>query len=88
MPDPSASLSRLADRLVAEFPGYPPYDGQFEPTAVPHLTLDLAAPDVSVASTRLLLGDVVPVTCRLGELQLAWWEARRCHVLASWLLDG
>ena len=54
----------------------------------PHLTVDAASDEVDLASTGALLSDVVPVTCVLGRLQLAWWETDRCHVLHEWSLGG
>lgn len=85
-PEPDLPLRTLTDALVTAFPGFPPYEGRFGPRVDPHLTLDAASDEVSVASTRRLLGDVVPLTCTLAELQLAWWESARCHVVASWPL--
>ena len=29
---------------------------------------------------------LVPVPCMLTELQLAWWESGRCHVMQRWPL--
>lgn len=85
-PAPDGPLRTLTDELVAAFPDFPPYEGRFGPRVDPHLTLDAASDEVSVETTRGLLGEVVPVTCTLTELQLAWWESGRCHVMASWLL--
>lgn len=86
VPRPAAPLERLTGRLAAAFPHHPPYAGIFGPDVAPHLTLDAAGPDVTVETTRSLLGDTVPVTCRLEVLQLAWWESGRCHVLHEWRL--
>lgn len=86
VPEPAAGLRRLTAALVAAFPGYPPYEGRFGSEVRPHLTVDAVSADVSLASTRRLLGDLLPVTCRLDELQLAWWESDRCHVQHRWPL--
>lgn len=86
VPEPDGSLRSLTDALVEAFPDFPPYEGRFGPRVDPHLTLDAASDEVTMASTRRLLGGVLPVTCTLTELQLAWWESGRCHVVASWPL--
>lgn len=86
LPEPDCDLRGLTDALVAAFPGLPPYEGRFGPRVDPHLTLDAASAAVSVESTRKLLGAVIPVSCTLTELQLAWWEPGRCHVMARWPL--
>lgn len=99
-PEPRAPISRLTDRLVAAFPGHPPYGGRFGRAVEPHLTLDAASDDaasdtasehhagISVASTREMLGGLLPVTCVLDVLQLAWWESGACRVLHEWALAG
>ena len=90
VPDPDDALRDLTARLVAAFPAWPPYDGEFGADVQPHLTVDAASDDaphpVDVASTARLLADVVPVEVVLDRLQLAWWEADRCHVVAEWPL--
>lgn len=85
-PDPDGPLRDLTEALVTAFPDFPPYEGRFGPRVDPHLTLDAASATVSLESTRALLGDVVPVTCTLTQLQLAWWESGRCRVLHEWPL--
>jgi 2'-5' RNA ligase len=86
VPDPDDALRDLTARLVAAFPAWPPYGGQFGADVQPHLTLDAASDDVDLASTAALLADVVPVDVVLDRLQLAWWETGRCHVMAEWVL--
>jgi hypothetical protein len=90
VPDPDDALRDLTARLVAAFPGWPPYGGEFGDDVRPHLTVDAAsgsAPDpVDLASTALLLADVVPVDVVLDRLQLAWWESGGCHVMQEWPL--
>lgn len=85
-PEPGDELRRLTARLVEAYPEHPPYAGDFGPVVVPHLTLDAAGESVSIASTRALLGGVVPVSCTLAMLQLAWWESGACRVLREWAL--
>jgi 2'-5' RNA ligase len=88
VPDPTGALRDLTARLVAAFPAWPPYGGEFGTDVQPHLTVDAAAEDVDLASTAALLADVVPVDVVLDRLQLAWWETDRCHVMAEWALGG
>ncbi len=88
VPDPADRLRDLTARLVSAFPDWPPYGGEFGDDVQPHLTVDAASDEVDLASTGALLSDVVPVTCVLGRLQLAWWETDRCHVLHEWSLGG
>jgi 2'-5' RNA ligase len=89
VPEPDGALRALTARLVAAFPEWPPYEGQFEDVR-PHLTVDAASdavdPAVDLTSTTRLLGDVVPVDVVLDRLQLAWWEAGSCHVMGEWPL--
>ena len=86
VPDPDDALRDLTARLVAAFPAWPPYGGEFGGDLQPHLTVDAASDDVDLASTAALLADVVPVDVLLDRLQLAWWETGRCHVVAEWAL--
>ena len=86
VPDPDHALRDLTARLVAAFPAWPPYGGQFGADVQPHLTVDAASDGVDLPSTAALLADVVPVDVVLDRLQLAWWETDRCHVMVEWVL--
>lgn len=86
VPDPDDALRDLTARLVAAFPEWPPYDGEFGDDVRPHLTVDAASDHVDLASTADLMRDVLPVEAVLDRLQLAWWEAGRCHVVHEWAL--
>lgn len=86
VPDPGDRLRDLTARLVAAFPAWPPYAGEFGDDVQPHLTVDAASADVGLASTATLLADVVPVDVVLDRLQLAWWESGACRVMAEWSL--
>lgn len=86
VPDPDDALRELTARLVAAFPAWPPYGGEFGTDVQPHLTVDAASDRVDLASTAALLADVVPVDVVLDRLQLAWWETDRCHVIEEWPL--
>jgi 2'-5' RNA ligase len=88
VPDPADRLRDLTARLVAAFPDWPPYGGEFGAAVQPHLTVAAAADDVDLASTATLLSAVVPTTCVLDRLQLAWWESGNCHVVHEWRLGA
>ena len=88
VPDPDDRLRDLTARLVAAFPDHRPYGGEFGDDVQPHLTVDAASADVSLASAAELLRDVVPVDVVLDRLQLAWWESGGCHVMHEWWLGG
>jgi hypothetical protein len=88
VPEPDGVLRDLTARLVAAFPDHPPYGGEFGDDVQPHLTVDAASAEVSVASTAELLTGLVPVTLELDRLQLAWWESGDCRVLHEWRLGG
>lgn len=85
VPDPDGALRDLTARLVAAFPAWPPYVGEFD-DVTPHLTVDAASDEVDLASTASLLRDVLPVDVVLDRLQLAWWESGGCRVLEEWHL--
>lgn len=88
VPDPADRLRDLTARLVAAFPDWPPYGGEFGPDVQPHLTVDAAAGGIDLATTAALLADVVPVDVLLDRLQLAWWESGSCRVMHEWRLGG
>lgn len=85
VPEPEDPFRTLTARLWAAFPDCPPYAGEFGDVR-PHLTLDARSEDVSEASTRELLGGLVPVRCVAERLDLAWYEAGDCHLVRSWAL--
>ena len=87
VPEPDQPFRDLTARLVEAFPECPPYGGQF-PDTRPHLTLDRTSDLVTEASTRLLLGDLLPAYFRAERLDLAWYEAGACRVLRSWPLGA
>lgn len=53
---------------------------------MPHLTLDRLAPDVTLASTRELLADAIPVSCRAEAIELVWYESGNCHLIRRFAL--
>lgn len=88
VPDPDDRLRDLTARLLAAFPDWPPYGGEFGDDVQPHLTVDAASERVSITSTRDLLSGVLPVDVLLDRLQLAWWESGDCRVMREWRLGG
>lgn len=86
VPEPAAPFAALTAALWEAFPQCPPYAGEY--VASPHVTLDQRSADVSVASTRALLGDLLPARCRADRLELQWYEEGNCHVVADWKLAG
>ena len=80
-------FGHLTARLTAAFPQCPPYEGRYD-EIVPHLTLDTCSAEVGIDSTRAALGSLLPARCVALHLQLAWYEAGACRVLASWPLEG
>ncbi len=87
VPEPEDPFAAMTARLWEAFPECPPYAGEF-PDVRPHLTLDARSETVTEASTRALLGELVPATCRADRLDLAWYEPGNCRVLRSWALGG
>ncbi len=85
-PEPAAPFATLTAALSEAFPQCPPYAGEYD--VAPHVTLDQRTDAVSVASTRDLLGDLLPARCRADRLELHWYEERNCHVVADWKLTG
>ena len=86
--EPEGAVRGLTRAVLAAFPGLTPYEGIYGPEPRPHLTLDAVSGEVSEQSTRALLSDLVPVTCVLERLQLAWWESGNCHVVRGWDLGA
>ena len=87
VPEPDAAFRKLTAEVYAAFPQCPPY-GRASGEVTPHLTLDRHSPVVSVESTRRLLGDAVPVSCRAERVDLAWYQPHRCRLLTSWPLGS
>lgn len=84
LPEPNEPFAALTDALWSLFPQCPPYAGEFPP--LPHLTLDHRAGGATATSTRIALGDLVPVTCRADRISLQWYANDACRTLAEWWL--
>lgn len=84
-PSPDAPFRELTRRAWAAHPAAVPNGA---PDPAPHLTVDMIGPAVTLASTRALLGDLIPVTCRAQALELVWYQADNCHLLERWSLES
>lgn len=85
-PRPAEPFTALTRALWAAFPQCPPYGTKHG--IAPHVTLDQRSSTVSIDSTRTLLQDELPVSCRADQLELHWYEEGNCHVVATWRLGG
>ena len=84
-PEPDSQLRELTSRLVAAFPQYPPYGGQY-PDVVPHLTLDRRSATVTRASVSASVGHLLPLTISVDRIDLQWWANHACRRLHTWSL--
>lgn len=82
-PQPDAPFRRAIAALIDAFPDVVPYGG---PDPVPHLSLDVLSASVSLESTRMLVGGLVPATCHARYVDLCWYESDHCAVLKRWRL--
>lgn len=86
-PEPAAPFIRLTERLSTEFPGFKPYDGQFD-SIVPHLTVahgPAADADTAERELRARLAEHGPVVASCSSVQLLENSAghwRLAHVFA------
>lgn len=85
LPEPDGPFRELTRLLVAEFPGCPPYAGEF-PDPVPHLTLDQRADGIDADTVRAALGSTLPARCRADRIALHRYANHDCRVLAEWKL--
>ena len=84
-PEPDSQLRELTSRLVAAFPQYPPYGGQY-PDVVPHLTLDRRSAMVTPASVSASVSHLLPLTISVDRIDLQWWANHACRRLSTWPL--
>ena len=87
-PEPSEPFVRLTEALVARFPGYPPYEGEFD-TIVPHLTV-AAGDEAVLAEAEAAVQPSLPITAEAREavllvevVPLARWETRARFAFAK-----
>lgn len=83
VPAPAGPFAELTRALVAAFPAYQPYGGQFG-MVTPHLTLDAVGPGVSEALVWEWVAPLLPATGYAGRAHLSWYQAGACRTLASW----
>lgn len=89
-PEPAAPFVALTERLLQEFPTFPPFAGEFG-SIVPHLTIAHGgAADADLAEIELVaamrLHGPVHATCTtvaLMENSCGLWQARRTFALAG-----
>lgn len=84
-PSPDTEFRRLTRRVWDAHPKIIPNGA---PDPAPHLTLDRLSAEVSVASTRALLGATVPVDCHAEALELVWYESGNCQLIRRFSLEG
>ena len=84
-PEPDSQLRELISRLMAAFPQYPPYGGQY-PDVVPHLTLDRRSATVSPATVGASVSHLLPLTISVNQIDLQWWANHACRRLHTWSL--
>lgn len=82
-PTPDQQFRELTRQAWAAHPHVKPNGA---PSPAPHLTVDRLAPEVTMASTRALLGRNIPVTCHAKALELVWYEADNCHLIERYEL--
>ena len=78
-PFPDAPFRELTRRAWAAHPTAVPNGA---PDPAPHLTVDMIGPAVTLASTRALLDDVIPVVCRARAL--GSWSGTRRTIAICW----
>lgn len=85
-PEPDSQLRELTSRLVAAFPQFPPYGGQYGDVA-PHLTLDRRSATVTPATVRASVRHLLPLTVTVDRIDLQWWANHDCRRLHTWPLS-
>ena len=84
-PEPDRQLRKLTSRLVAAFPQFPPYGGQYT-DVVPHLTLDRRSTTVTLATVSASVHHLLPLTVTVDRIDLQWWANHACQRLHTWPL--
>lgn len=86
-PEPDRQLRELTSRLVAAFPQFPPYGGEY-PGVVPHLTLDRRSATVTPATVGASVSHLLPLTISVDQIDLQWWANHACRRLYTWPLGA
>ena len=86
-PEDPAPFRDLTDRVFAEFPGFPPFGGQFA-DVVPHLTIGLDRRADELRRAELEITPALPVTARASAVTMMAESSPggRWEVLASFPL--
>jgi 2'-5' RNA ligase len=85
-PEPDGPLRELTSRVVAAFPDYPPYGGQYGDDLIPHLTLDRRSATVTPATVHASVARLLPLTVTIDRVDLQWWANHGCRRLRTWPL--
>lgn len=83
-PEPAAEFAALTSALVARYPAYPPYAGEFAP--VPHLSLCALGPDRDLGRVGRELGAMLPVRAVAREVRLVVYAERATRTLGAYPL--
>ncbi len=84
-PQPDGRLRELTSRLMAAFPQFPPYGGQYG-DVTPHLTMDRRSATVTPATVRASVRHLLPLTITIDRIDLQWWANHACRRLRTWPL--
>jgi 2'-5' RNA ligase len=86
-PQPTSPIRRLVDAVVAHWPDYPPYGGQFT-VVVPHLTVSDGRDPESVQHVVDDLEPQLPLTTSVRELTLMCCTSNRWSLDSSYPFGG
>lgn len=81
-PEPVAGFAALTAALVARYPAYPPYAGQFDP--VPHLSLCAVGSDRDVGLVERELAGLLPARAMAQEVRLVAYAEQATRTLRSY----
>jgi 2'-5' RNA ligase len=84
-PEPDGQFRELTSRLVAAFPQFLPYGGEY-PDVVPHLTLDRRSTTVTPATVSASIRHLLPLAISVNRIDLQWWANHACRRLHTWPL--
>ena len=87
-PEPDAPIQRLAEAIVAQFPDYPPYGGEFD-NVIPHLTIAQGDGEALDRIAEEIIETIaLPIRARIHECVLyehvpGQWQERHRFSLRS-----
>ncbi|GHH42459.1 2'-5' RNA ligase family protein [Streptomyces candidus] len=89
-PRPHAPVRALTEDLTRRWPEAVPYRGIFGPGLAPHLTIanneGPATQDAAYDALERELAPLLPLTCRIGTVQLIAWDGERWQDRAGYAL--